>query len=70
MESRIDDLTLPRYHNPKLEGILSLINEKEAALRAGKLLTAAQYGRQQKDVAMCEQRYHCSLGLEIIQTVL
>ena len=48
---------------------MSLINEKEAALRAGKLLTAAQYGRQQKDVAKCEQRYHCSLGLEIIQTV-
>ena len=48
---------------------MSLINEKEAALRAGKLLTAAQYGRQQKDVAKCEQRYHCSLDLEIIQTV-
>merc|ERR1712001_781577 len=58
-----------KYHNPKLEGILSLINEEEAALRAGKLVTAAQYGREQRDVAKCEQRYPCSLDLEIIQTV-
>merc|ERR1719384_2417489 len=58
-----------KYYNQKLEGILSLINEKEAALKAGKLLTAAQYGQQQKDVAKCEQRYPCSVDLEIIQTV-
>ena len=58
-----------KYHNQKLEGILSLINEKEAELRAGKFLAAAQYGAEQKDVAKCEQRYHCSLDLEIIQTV-
>ena len=64
-------LTLPppRYHNQKLEPILSLINEKEAALRAGQVRTAAQFGRQQKDVAKCEERYPCSLDLEIIQTV-
>ena len=58
-----------KYHNQKLEGILSLINEKEAELRAGKFLAAAQYGAEQKDVAKCEQRYHCSLDLEIIKTV-
>ena len=59
---------LPRYYNQKLEGILSLINEEEAALKAGKLRTAAQYGQEQKDVAKCQHRYPCSVDLEIIQT--
>ena len=60
---------LPRYHNQKLEGILSLINEKEAGLRAGKFVTAAQYGRSHQDVAKCQQRYPCSMDMEIIQAV-
>ena len=48
---------------------MSLINEKEAGLRAGKFLTAAQYGRKSQDVAKCQQRYPCSMDLEIIQAV-
>ena len=47
---------------------MSLINEEEAALKAGKLRTAAQYGQEQKDVAKCQHRYPCSVDLEIIQT--
>ena len=48
---------------------MSLINEKEAGLRAGKFVTAAQYGRSHQDVAKCQQRYPCSMDMEIIQAV-
>ena len=58
---------LCRYYNQKLEGIMSLVTEKGAELRAGKFVSAAQYGGQHGDVAKCEQRYQCSLDLETIK---
>ena len=60
---------LPRYYNQKLDGVMSLINEKASDLRAGKFLAAAQYGFIAKDVAKCQHRYQCSMDLEFIQTV-
>ena len=48
---------------------LILISEKAANLKAGKFLAAAQYGYLVKDVAKCQQRYHCALDMEIIKTV-
>merc|ERR1711953_1479216 len=56
-----------KFYNQKLEGIMSLVNEKGAELRAGKFVSAAQYGGQHGDVAKCEQRYQCSLDLETIK---
>merc|ERR1712006_8576 len=57
-----------KYYNQKLEGIMSLVNEEGAKLRAGKFVAAAQYGRQQGDVAKCQHRYQCAADLEIIQS--
>ena len=48
---------MSRFYNQKLEAIMSLVNEKGAELRAGKFVSAAQYGGQHGDVAKCEQRY-------------
>ena len=59
---------LCRYYNQKLEGIMSLVTEKGAELRAGKFVSAAQYGQQHGDVAKCEHRYQCSMDLEIIKS--
>merc|ERR1712141_63764 len=42
-----------KFYNQKLEGIMSLVNEKGAELRAGKFVSAAQYGGQHGDVAKC-----------------
>merc|ERR1712038_1123522 len=56
-----------KFYNQKLEAIMSLVNEKGAELRAGKFVSAAQYGGQHGDVAKCEQRYQCSLDLETIK---
>merc|ERR1711953_1568423 len=56
-----------KFYNQKLEAIRSLVNEKGAELRAGKFVSAAQYGGQHGDVAKCEQRYQCSLDLETIK---
>merc|ERR1712203_6082 len=58
-----------KYYNQKLDGIMSLINEKATDLRASKFLAAAQYGFIAKDVAKCQHRYQCSMDLEFIQTV-
>merc|ERR1711874_291500 len=57
-----------KYYNQKLEGIMSLVTEKGAELRAGKFVSAAQYGQQHGDVAKCEHRYQCSMDLEIIKS--
>merc|ERR1711930_39347 len=58
-----------KYYNQKLDGVMSIINEKASDLRAAKFLAAAQYGQLARDVAKCEHRYQCALDLEIIQTV-
>merc|ERR1711981_1116497 len=58
-----------KYYNQKLDGVMSLINEKATDLRASKFLAAAQYGFIAKDVAKCQHRYQCSMDLEFIQTV-
>merc|ERR1712038_877166 len=58
-----------RDYNQKLDGVMSIINEKASDLRAAKFLAAAQYGQLARDVAKCEHRYQCALDLEIIQTV-
>merc|ERR1712066_644763 len=58
-----------KYYNQKLDGVMSLINEKASDLRASKFLAAAQYGAIVKDVAKCQHRYQCSMDLEFIQTV-
>merc|ERR1711936_1403160 len=39
-----------KYYNQKLEGIMSLVTEKGAELRAGKFVSAAQYDQQHGDV--------------------
>ena len=62
-------LISPRYYTQKLDGIMSLINEKATDLRAAKFLAAAQYGSIARDVAKCEHRYQCAMDLEIIKTV-
>merc|ERR1711981_187525 len=38
-----------KYYNQKLDGVMSLINEKATDLRASKFLAAAQYGFIAKD---------------------
>ena len=56
-----------------MERILELISEDLTILRAPisrqalKLVEAARYGEIRKNVAKCENRYQCSLSIDIIQ---
>merc|ERR1739838_272742 len=60
-------------NNEKMERILELISEDLTIMRAPiskqalKLVQAARYGEIRKNVAKCENRYQCSLPMDIIQ---
>merc|ERR1712210_290047 len=58
--------------NPQVENVLALFNPQQfmqapLSHTAMKFVEAARYGRSRRSVAKCEQRYTCSLGMDILQ---
>ena len=58
-----------RYSNPKLDGILQYLSTSLDP-KSTKLADAARYGVFSKDIGKCEARYKCSVDLEIIKAVI
>ena len=61
---------LLRVDNEWMGNVLRLFTEDQDIVKtplSQKFVEAAQYGKIKKDVAKCEQRYRCSLSMQIIQ---
>ena len=58
--------------NPQVQNVLALFNPQQfmqapLSHKAMKFVEAARYGGSRRSVAKCEQRYTCSLGMDILQ---
>ena len=61
--------------DPKITDILKLFQPSQEmqpplSHQARKFVEAAQYGKVRKSVAKCEQRYVCTVAMELIEQLL
>ena len=59
---------------PQVQNVLALFNPQQfmqapLSHKAMKFVEAARYGGSRRSVAKCEQRYTCSLGMDILQNL-
>merc|ERR1712200_182290 len=58
--------------NPRVQNVLAIFNtdlvqDTNISNKAMKFIEAARYGGSLRNVAKCEQRYTCTVGMDILQ---